>query len=92
MLANHNDVYARVKAGMLAENITVPAWWSPGAAFQVLRTWQRRYSDVVFSRSENAAEPRILHPLAAASLEDMIDEFSQFNPMFIIVGYLLMVT
>lgn len=89
MIANHNDLYLRF-ADPSKYNLTN---WSPKSALNVIKTWQRKYSKIIFNWPNNTLPPRrIVHPLAAASLEDMVDEFSQFNPWFIIIGYALMVS
>lgn len=87
MIANHNDLYTRY----LEEKYNLTDW-SPQASVNVIKKWQRKYADIIFHWPNNTQGPRrVVHPLAAASLEDMVDEFSQFNPWFIIIGYALMV-
>lgn len=70
-------------------------------AREVIKLWQRKFTadiynhDYNFVQSESNPDERELrrtvHPLAAASISDILAEYCDFNYTIIIIGYMLMV-
>uniref|UniRef100_A0A915ISB9 Uncharacterized protein n=1 Tax=Romanomermis culicivorax TaxID=13658 RepID=A0A915ISB9_ROMCU len=87
MLASPHDIYARIDAEKL-QDLDRP--WTLETANDVLDTWQRHFADYVYRHKNNSDDSRILHPLAGTSVNDMLKEFSKFNPTVIIIGYVFM--
>lgn len=92
MVASARDVFGRVR---FSEKRSLnQSSWSLEAAENVLTAWQRNFTSYVYDNINNTDDDgvRQLHPLAGTSVNDMMQEFSQFNPTVIIVGYVFMVS
>jgi hypothetical protein len=75
----------------LKPNLDV-AGWTPRKANDVVVAWQRNFTRRLYDHRWNAdTRNRQVHPLASTSIADMLEQFSQFNFLIIVVGYLLMV-
>lgn len=94
MITSAADVYQRVK---YSDKKNLNRYdWSPEAADNVLTAWQRNFTSFVYNYVNNTDDQdvgglRQLHPLAGTSINDMMAEFSKFNPTVIIIGYFFMV-
>ncbi|EGT57267.1 hypothetical protein CAEBREN_32438 [Caenorhabditis brenneri] len=64
--------------------------FAPWMAGEIITSWQRNFTRKLYTHESNA-ERRVFHPLASTSIADMLEEFSQFNYMIIVIGYILMV-
>ncbi|CAD5209040.1 unnamed protein product [Bursaphelenchus okinawaensis] len=73
--------------------------WSPLLAKDVVTAWQRAFTDTIYNHplnfkvvngSTDKVEHRVVHPLAATSISDMLAEFCDFNYGVIVIGYVLM--
>lgn len=82
------------------ENLTTQ--WSPLMAKEIISKWQRKFTNEIYNHDFNFAtikngdyEERVVHrtvhPLAAASISDILAEYCDFNYQIIALGYLLMV-
>jgi len=89
MLASAGDVFSRLDAGVDKPHLA--GAWSPQMAGVVLAEFQRAFTAHVYAHRRNSAASRPLHPLAGTSVNDMLEQFSRFNPTVIVVGYVLMV-
>lgn len=89
MLASAVDVHGRLDANALKPHLNVT--WSPHIADRVLMEFQRAFTNVVHAHWRNSPQNRMLHPLAGTSVNDMLEQFSRFNPTVIIIGYVLMI-
>ncbi|CAB3404594.1 unnamed protein product [Caenorhabditis bovis] len=67
--------------------------WSPFMAEQIISSWQRNFTKKLYGHEMNhqVEGTRVFHPLASTSIADMLEEFSQFNYIIIVIGYVLMV-
>lgn len=84
-----------------AENLT--AEWSPLMAREIINEWQRKFTSDIYNHDFNFIKVkhedyeekivhRTVHPLAAASISDILGEYCDFNYQIIFLGYLLMVS
>ncbi|EFO88762.1 CRE-PTC-3 protein [Caenorhabditis remanei] len=64
--------------------------FQPWMAGEIITSWQRNFTKKLYGHEANK-EQRVFHPLASTSIADMLEEFSQFNYMIIVIGYILMV-
>ncbi|KAI1727569.1 patched family domain-containing protein [Ditylenchus destructor] len=64
--------------------------WSPLIAKEVIIAWQRKFTNFLYNHELNFKEQRIVHPLAATSISDMLGEFCDFKYSIIFAGYFLM--
>lgn len=82
------------------ENLT--AQWSPLMAKKIISEWQRKFTSAIYDHDFNFVKVkhgdyeekvvhRTVHPLAAASISDILGEYCDFNYQIIFLGYLLMV-
>ncbi|CAD6193959.1 unnamed protein product [Caenorhabditis auriculariae] len=88
------DVYLRVKEDKSDSHPALNrAQWNPYMAQEVIVAWQRNFTKKIYGHEANFKTEghRVFHPLASTSIADMLEEFSQFNYVIIIVGYVLMV-
>lgn len=93
MISSPSDVFHRFKEHGSYKSRLHLDQWTFEAADNVLKTWQRKYTDLIYNYENNTDQGvRRLHPLAGTSVNDMMAEFSRFNPTVIIVGYILMVS
>ncbi|CAI2346991.1 unnamed protein product [Caenorhabditis sp. 36 PRJEB53466] len=66
--------------------------FAPWMAGEIITAWQRNFTRKLYGHEANKKpEKRVFHPLASTSIADMLEEFSQFNYMIIVIGYVLMV-
>uniref|UniRef100_A0A0N5A2S4 SSD domain-containing protein n=1 Tax=Parastrongyloides trichosuri TaxID=131310 RepID=A0A0N5A2S4_PARTI len=67
--------------------------WTRGVANDVVQAWQRNFTQKLYKHPENLKKEnkRVFHPLASTSIADMLEEFSEFKFVIIIIGYVLMV-
>lgn len=83
------------------ENFT--AEWSPMMAREIIHEWQRAFTNSIYDHEfnfkkiktgkyEERVVHRTVHPLAAASISDILAEYCDFNYQIIFLGYLLMVS
>lgn len=92
MISSPSDVYHRFKDHGPKSRLNLDQW-TYQAADNVLKKWQRKYTDYIYNHVNNSGQDdRRLHPLAGTSVNDMLAEFSRFNPTVILVGYVLMVS
>uniref|UniRef100_A0A0N4ULA9 SSD domain-containing protein n=1 Tax=Dracunculus medinensis TaxID=318479 RepID=A0A0N4ULA9_DRAME len=93
LVASGQDVYLRFKdlKPDVKPNLDLISW-SPSKANEVVAAWQRNFTEKLYNHKWNDEKKniRLVHPLAATSIEDMLKEFSQFKFFVIFVGYLLM--
>ncbi|CAJ0963608.1 unnamed protein product, partial [Mesorhabditis belari] len=94
LVASPYDVYVRYKEPKpeLKPKLDTSRW-GPGMAGAVIATWQRHFTRQLYDHPANKENPtnRVFHPLASTSIGDMLEEFSQFNYIIIIIGYFLMI-
>uniref|UniRef100_A0A8R1DMA1 SSD domain-containing protein n=2 Tax=Caenorhabditis japonica TaxID=281687 RepID=A0A8R1DMA1_CAEJA len=64
--------------------------FQPWMANEIITAWQRNFTRKMYGHEQNK-EKRVFHPLASTSIADMLEEFSQFNYIIIVIGYVLMV-
>lgn len=72
--------------------------WSLEMAENIIKAWQRNYTQELYNHEWNfenygdgaAYEKRRIHPLAATSVSDMLEQFCQFNYRIIFIGYFLL--
>ena len=99
MLLQHSDHIKNMNVTN-ATNLE-SAEWSPLVAREVIRLWQRKFTADIYNHDYNfvqsASNPdvrelhRTVHPLAAASISDILAEYCDFNYTIILIGYMLMV-
>ncbi|KAI6228220.1 Protein patched-like protein 1 [Aphelenchoides besseyi] len=75
--------------------------WSPLMAREIITKWQREFTSKIYNHeynfapstdeSNNRIERRTVHPLAAASISEILGEYCDFNYQIILIGYFLMV-
>uniref|UniRef100_A0A0K0FYB0 Protein patched homolog 1 (inferred by orthology to a human protein) n=1 Tax=Strongyloides venezuelensis TaxID=75913 RepID=A0A0K0FYB0_STRVS len=67
--------------------------WSRGVANDIVQAWQRNFTQNLYKHPLNTIKnkKRVFHPLASTSIADMLEEFSEFKFIMILIGYLLMV-
>jgi patched 1 protein len=77
--------------------------WSPLMAREIINEWQRKFTAAIYNHKfnfltvkngdyEDRTVHRTVHPLAAASISDILSEYCGFNYNIIFFGYLLMVS
>lgn len=97
MITSASEVYQR---GKNSDKKNLNRYdWSIEAADKVLTAWQRNFTSFVYNYANNSNDVhaddggslRHLHPLAGTSINDMMAEFSKFNPTVILIGYAFMV-
>ncbi|CCD72979.1 Protein patched homolog 3 [Caenorhabditis elegans] len=85
------DVFARIKNDKTDSHPGLDRHhFQPWMAGEIISTWQRNFTKRLYSHELNR-ERRQFHPLASTSIADMLEEFSQFNYIIIVIGYILMV-
>lgn len=94
LVASPFDVFIRYKEPKPeVKPLLDTASWSPGKAEQVIVAWQRNFTVALYNHKANleVEGTRVFHPLASTSIADMLEEFSQFNYLIIVLGYGLMI-
>ncbi|CAI5442807.1 unnamed protein product [Caenorhabditis angaria] len=94
LVSSPYDVFARVQQDKSDTHPNLnKKQWSPYMAEQIIVAWQRNFTRKLYGHEANKAVEgtRVFHPLASTSIADMLEEFSQFNYMIIVIGYVLMV-
>jgi hypothetical protein len=72
-------------------------------AKKIISEWQRKFTRAIYDHDfnfktvrhgdyEEKVAHRTVHPLAAASISDILSEYCNFNYNIILLGYLLMVS
>ncbi|CDW56596.1 protein patched homolog; patched family protein [Trichuris trichiura] len=89
MMAGAAEVYERFENSGRASSKRIG--WSVDKASAVLNAWQKAYSQFLYDHVNNTGPSRQLHPMSGASINEMLEMFSQLNPTVMIVGYCLMV-
>ncbi|PIC47712.1 hypothetical protein B9Z55_006965 [Caenorhabditis nigoni] len=85
------DVFARIKNDKTDSHPGLNRHgFQPWMAGEIITTWQRNFTKRLYKHEINQ-ERRVFHPLASTSIADMLEEFSQFNYIIIVIGYILMV-
>lgn len=92
---NRTENYAQLKTNESGSKPNLNrALWGPDKARNVAADWQRAYIELIFNHPINTQPEgvtRTLHPFAITQLSDMLEEFSQFNFLYVFVGYGIMV-
>ncbi|KHJ48442.1 patched family protein [Trichuris suis] len=89
MMAGATEVYERFENSGRATSKGIG--WSVDKANAVLNAWQKAYSQFLYDHVNNTGPSRQLHPMSGASINEMLEMFSQLNPTVMIVGYCIMV-
>uniref|UniRef100_A0A5S6QE31 SSD domain-containing protein n=1 Tax=Trichuris muris TaxID=70415 RepID=A0A5S6QE31_TRIMR len=89
MMAGPTEVYERFENNDKPGSSSIA--WSTDKAAAVLTAWQKAYSQYLYDHANNTGPFRQVHPMSGASINEMLEMFSELNPTVMIVGYCLMV-
>eukprot|EP00096_Caligus_rogercresseyi_P013587 TRINITY_DN6219_c0_g1_i1.p1 TRINITY_DN6219_c0_g1~~TRINITY_DN6219_c0_g1_i1.p1 ORF type:complete len:865 (+),score=182.35 TRINITY_DN6219_c0_g1_i1:286-2595(+) len=65
--------------------------WSTEMASQILLEWQNKFSSRVSELVHKSTKKYKMNAFSTSRLEEIIDKFSEFNPLKAVLGYVLMV-
>ncbi|KAL3113722.1 hypothetical protein niasHT_016011 [Heterodera trifolii] len=93
LVASAGDVYQRLIRSKNHRMEKFGVSFTQAHAGAIIAAWQRNFTKSIYDHTLNkpAQGIRVVHPLASTSIQDMLEQFSEFQFFVIFIGYVLMI-
>uniref|UniRef100_A0A183CG75 SSD domain-containing protein n=1 Tax=Globodera pallida TaxID=36090 RepID=A0A183CG75_GLOPA len=93
LVASGADVHQRLTRSKNHRLEKLGATFTQAHAGAIIAAWQRNFTRNIYDHVLNkpGQSIRVVHPLASTSIQDMLEQFSEFQFFVIFIGYVLMI-
>uniref|UniRef100_A0A914I5P3 SSD domain-containing protein n=1 Tax=Globodera rostochiensis TaxID=31243 RepID=A0A914I5P3_GLORO len=93
LVASGADVHQRLTRSKNHRLEKLGATFTQAHAGAIIAAWQRNFTRNIYDHVLNKPDQsvRVVHPLASTSIQDMLEQFSEFQFFVIFIGYVLMI-